>query len=166
MTSPRRQRKQMARFFGAVVCAAVAAAVPASLADASTTERVVVDRHTGLAIDGFDPVAYFVDGEPKLGLPQYEYRFAGVIWRFRNEGNMAVFAENPEAYMPRYGGYDPVGVARGVAAPGHPLIWVVSGQRLFLFFSGEARARFAAEARQVISLAESKWPVVRDQLAP
>jgi hypothetical protein len=166
MTSPRRQRKRTAYFLSAVLCAGVAAAFSALPLAASTTERVVADLYSGLAIGGFDPVAYFIEGEPKLGLPEYEYRFAGVIWRFRNEGNMAVFAENPDAYMPRYGGYDPMGVARGVAARGNPLIWTVSGQRLFLFYSGEARARFAAEARQIIPTAESKWPAVRDQLAP
>ena len=33
----------------------------------------------------------------------------GAIWRFRNEGNRAAFAADPEVYMPRFGGYDPVG---------------------------------------------------------
>lgn len=166
MTSPRRQRKHGMGFFGALAVAGVLAGLAVLPLRAATTERIVADRHTGLAIDGFDPVTYFIDGEPRLGLPDYEYRFAGVIWRFRNEGNMAVFAESPEAYMPRYGGYDPVGVARGVAAPGNPMIWSVSGQRLFLFFSGEARARFAAQVRQLMATADENWPSVRERLTP
>ena len=44
------------------------AALAASAAQAATTERVVVNRFTGLAIEGFDPVAYFVDARPEIGL--------------------------------------------------------------------------------------------------
>ena len=39
-------------------------------AKAATTERVVVNRFSGVAIEGFDPVAYFVDGQaygPQFG---------------------------------------------------------------------------------------------------
>ena len=64
-------------------------------AGAATTERVVVNRHTGLAIDGFDPVAYFVDGAPKHGRAELELRSGGATWRFRNEGNRAAFAARP-----------------------------------------------------------------------
>ena len=53
---------------------------------AATTERIVVDRHTGLAIYGVDPVAYFTDRKPIVGKPEFEHRHAGVIWRFDNEG--------------------------------------------------------------------------------
>ena len=58
-------------------------------AEASTTERVVVDPHSGLAILGFDPVAYFTDGEARPGRDAFEQAFAGAVWRFRNEGNKA-----------------------------------------------------------------------------
>jgi hypothetical protein len=61
-------------------------------ARAATTERVVVNRYTGLAIEGFDPVAYFVDARPAVGLPGFEVSEAGAVWRFRNEGNRASFA--------------------------------------------------------------------------
>ena len=64
---------------------------------AATTERVVTNRHTGLAIDGFDPVAYFVDGAPSSGRADLEFRFAGATWRFRNEGNRAAFAAAPRS---------------------------------------------------------------------
>jgi hypothetical protein len=87
---------------------------------AATTEQIVVDGRTGLAISGFDPVAYFVEGAAKPGRDVFEHVFAGVTWRFCNEGNQAAFAADPEVYMPRFGGYDPVGIARGVTAPVTP----------------------------------------------
>src|SRR5947208_16568658 len=58
---------------------------PAALA--ATTERIVVNRFSGLPIEGFDPVAYFIQNEPVLGLPAFEAAQAGAARRFPNEGN-------------------------------------------------------------------------------
>ena len=132
---------------------------------AATTERVVVDRHTGLALYGVDPVAYFTDRKPVVGRAEFEYRFAGAIWRFHNEGNRAAFASDPRVYMPRFGGYDPVGVARGVSTPGYPELWVVIEDRLYLFYTAEARAAFIAGPAAVLQAAESRWREVVHDLA-
>src|SRR5712672_1513926 len=136
MSSARRSGKSLIalvlRPFG--LAAVLLLGAPA-LKDAATTERIVTDANTGLAIGGIDPVAYFTDGVPVAGLPDHEYRYAGAVWRFHNPGNQAAFTANPEVYMPRYGGYDPVAVGRGIAVPGNPLLWTITGQRLYLFFS-------------------------------
>jgi hypothetical protein len=100
---------------------------------AATTERIVVDPNRGLALSGFDPVAYFTDGKPLMGRGDLEMRLAGATWRFRNEGNRAAFAENPEVYLPTFGGHDPVAVTRGVATAGHPQIWLIAAERLYPF---------------------------------
>src|SRR5262249_13416937 len=97
---------------GAALLAAGADWAPASRA--ATTELVVSDQHTGVALYGFDPVAYFVDGRARQGSAKFEWRYAGVVWRFRNEGNRAAFIDRPADYLPRFGGYDPLAVARGV----------------------------------------------------
>ncbi len=161
MTSARRQRKSRLAGIFFCFCAALVFGsdflLPRSTR-ASTTARVVSDWRTGLAIDGIDPVAYFTDSQPLLGKPEFELRYDGVVWRFRNDGNRAAFARNPEVYMPRYGGYDPVAVARGVVVAGNPLLWAVSRQRLYLFFSNAARAQFAANADKILADAEAKWP--------
>ncbi|MGB9370166.1 MAG: YHS domain-containing (seleno)protein [Xanthobacteraceae bacterium] len=140
------------------------AALPPVL-HAATTERVVIDRHTGLAIYGIDPVAYFTERKPTAGRENFELRHAGVVWRFENEGNRAAFAADPEVYMPRFGGYDPIGVSRGVATPGKPALWVVSEQRLYLFYTTEARAAFLANPPEVIAGAMARWSAVQSELA-
>ena len=132
---------------------------------ATTTERVVVDRHTGLALYGVDPVAYFTDRKPVPGRAEFEYRYAGAIWRFQNEGNRAAFAADPTIYMPRYGGYDPVGISRGHATPGFPALWVLHEQRLYLFYTADARAAFLADPAAVIAAASARWTAVRSELA-
>jgi len=127
---------------------------------AATTERVVMNRFTGLAIEGFDPVAYFVDGRPLRGLPDFEAGLFGAVWRFRNEGNMASFLAHPEVYGPRFGGYDPIDVARGVTSAGNPLFWVISGQRLYLFGIEANRDAFAADPGRFLPQADRQWPAL------
>lgn len=123
-------------------------------------DRAIVNARTGLALSGFDPVAYFTDKAAISGVSEYEYSSGGVIWRFANEGNRAAFVDNPEVYAPRFGGYDPVAVARGASVPGHPLIWSVTGNRLYLFYNDAARLAFLADAGRIIDTAERKWPEV------
>ena len=126
---------------------------------AATTERIVVDRHTGLGIGGYDPVAFFTDGRPMVGNPAFELRFCNI-------GNRAAFAAQPEVYLPQSGGYDPAGVARGVAAAGNPDLWTISGERLFLFYDRTRLERFAAGPERVIAAAGRKWPDVSHTLSP
>jgi hypothetical protein len=132
---------------------------------AATTERIVVDRYTGLAIYGIDPVAYFTNRKPTAGRENLELRHAGAVWRFENEGNRAAFAAHPDVYAPQFGGYDPVGVSLGVARPGTPALWVVSDQRLFLFYTADARATFLANPAEVIAGATARWSAVESELA-
>jgi YHS domain-containing protein len=148
----------------AVAGLALAVASPGSVA--ATTEMIVVDRHTGLAIGGYDPVAFFTDGKPIEGSADFEFRYAGAVWRFCNIGNRDAFAERPDVYMPRFGGYDPIGVARGVATPGNPNLWLIAGQRLFLFYDHDRLEKFVADSNHLLAEAERKWPTVTNTLSP
>src|SRR5690349_24696612 len=165
MSARRQQRKQGAK---AIVWAGLAllliASVPVSRA--ATTERIVVDPNRGLALNGFDPVAYFTDGKALMGRSEMEATFAGAVWRFRNEGNRAAFAQNPEVYTPMFGGYDPVAVARGIATPGHPQIWLIAGERLYLFYDTQAREKFSAAPEANLAKAEHKWAEVLLTISP
>src|SRR5262245_24194062 len=121
---------------------------------AATTEQIITDRNSGLAIHGFDPVGYFTEGAPTLGKGEFEYRHAGVVWRFRNAGNLAAFAADPDVYMPRYGGYDPVGISRGLAAAGDPRIFLIAGERLYLFHTPENKAAFSVDRERFVTAAD------------
>ena len=132
-----------------------------SLVGAATTERIILDYRTGLAIHGYDPVAYFTDAVALAGRDALELRYEGVVWRFRNAGNRAAFAERPDVYMPQFGGYDPVGVTQlfmfhsvetarpspALQAPGRPPRAPGEGRRGSL---GQALSRNA--------VSWSRWP--------
>jgi hypothetical protein len=152
------------RLVGCLAAVAGIAFVPALRA--ATTDWIVTSPHTGLAINGFDPVAYFIDHKAMLGTGDFEYMYGGAVWRFHNAGNQGAFAAEPELYMPRFGGYDPVGVARGVAVPGDPRLWLMRGNELYLFYTQEARDTFMDDSEGIASLAERNWPSVQLTLSP
>jgi hypothetical protein len=151
---------------GVAVPALMPALVPAlAPAWATTTERLVVDHNSGLAIWGFDPVAYFSEQKPVRGLEAFELMFEGAVWRFRNEGDRAAFVADPDVYAPQFGGYDPLHVADGRAVAGHPEIFVVRAQRLYLFANEKSRVDFMRAAPSLLVDAWQRWPSLRDKLA-
>ena len=126
----------------------------------------MVDWHKGLAIGGFDPVAFFTDGKPTAGSADFEMRYGGAIWRFCNQGNRAAFAERSDVYVPRYGGYDAIGVARGVAVAGNVNVWMIADERLYLFYDRGRLEKFVGDPDRLSAEAERKWPEVRRALSP
>ena len=134
-------------------------------AQAATTERIVVNRFSGVAIEGFDPVAYFVDGGAEQGTAEFEANLWGAVWRFRNEGNRAEFLAHPEIYGPQFGGYDPVDIARGVTIAGNPRFFVISAQRLYLFSREHNRDAFAADPERFLYEVGKRWPALEDKLS-
>jgi hypothetical protein len=161
MTAARQERKPLVILAALALILLGSAIVPLV---AATTERTVTNRYTGLAIDGFDPVAYFVDAAPRQGRAGVEFRSGGVTWQFANEGNRAAFAATPAVYAPRFGGYDPVAVGRGAATPGNPELWLIVRQRLYLFYNNQARTAFANDPDSAIGAAERHWPEIRETL--
>ncbi|MGB6535748.1 MAG: YHS domain-containing (seleno)protein [Xanthobacteraceae bacterium] len=164
MTAGRQGPKRLRAWLAAGAIATVFAAtiIPAR----ALSGRIVADWHSGLAIGGYDPVAYFTDGKPLAGSPEIELRYGGVVWRFCNVGNRAAFAERPDVYMPQYGGYDPTGVARGVAVAGNPDLWTIASERLFLFYNPAQREKFLADPARLTAIAGRKWPLLLRSLNP
>jgi hypothetical protein len=167
MTAERqeRYRTRPGIAFIALLAALGALAGLGLVARAATTERLVVNRYSGFAIEGYDPVAYFTDERALRGLPDYEAAEAGAVWRFRNAGNRASFVAHPEIYGPQFGGYDPIDLARGVTCGGNPQFWAVKGQRLYLFGREEHRDTFAADPARFLNDALAQWPALQQDLA-
>jgi hypothetical protein len=146
-----------------LILLAIAVGVSSERLDAEPV--VIVNAATGLAISGFDPVAYFADGKAVPGRPELEMSLEGAVWRFRNDGNRAAFRLHPEVYRPRFGGYDPVAIARDRAVAGHPLFWAIAGERLYLFYSAANRDAFIAAPGRSVAEAERKWAEVARTIA-
>ena len=133
---------------------------------AATTEYLVVDRFSGLAISGFDPIAYFTDGAPLSGRGEFELRHAGAVWRFRNEGNRAAFAADPEIYSPGLAATTPSvspAVLRFPATRGFgwwPAVGSICSTR------PKAKPSSCGIAARLIAAADKQWPIVQRTLSP
>ena len=126
----------------------------------------MVDPTSGLAISGFDPVAYFTDGQALQGKGEFEQAFAGAVLRFRSAGNRAAFVANPGVYMPRFGGYDPMGISRGVVVAGNPRLWLIHAQRLYLFYTAETQEEFREDSGHAAATADAEWPRIQLKIEP
>jgi YHS domain-containing protein len=133
-------------------------------ARSATSGQVWSDASSGFAIGGFDPIAYFTDRRAVEGNPDHEWEWNGVTWRFANSGNLAAFREHPEIYVPEFGGYGAITIARGYTAPGNPRIWALRKDRLYLFYSVEDLWRWQEDPDKWIALAERNWPKLRESL--
>jgi hypothetical protein len=145
--------------------ALVLAALPWERSEADVVgELVVADQLAGIALYGFDPVSYFIDGGARVGSESFELSFGRLTWRFRSQANRAAFRTEPDAYVPRFGGYDPVALSRGAPVAGHPAIFAMHDGRLFLFHRSENRAAFLADPAGSIEAARTAWPAARRSL--
>ncbi|PZR91278.1 MAG: hypothetical protein DI537_16550 [Stutzerimonas stutzeri] len=127
-------------------------------------EAMQRDNRTGLALSGFDPVAYFLNDAAVPGLPEYELIHAGAVWRFASAANRDAFREAPQVYTPRFGGFDASGVADGRAIDADPHRFAVIGAQLYFFRSDENRRRFLSEAA-LRAKAQERWPAVATLIA-
>lgn len=153
------RRRARAALAGAFLLAA-----PAVPHASISSDLIVSDERTGVALYGFDPVSYFLADAPKMGAASIELIFAGFAWRFESEANRAAFRQSPDVYVPRFGGYDPVALQRGAPVAGHPSIFTIHEGRLYLFQKDEHRAAFLAAPADTIAAAQANWPRVRRSL--
>jgi len=76
-----------------------------------------------------------------------------------------VFLAHPDIYGPRFGGYDPVDVSNGKVIAGRAQLWLISGERLYLFSREENRSAFAADAEGIARRADGQWPALVETLS-
>lgn len=138
--------------------------VTASRAAAPNRRHLVIDETTGFAIGGYDPVAYFIDSQPRRGMTEFQFEWRGGTWLFVNEGNLAAFHDRPDVYTPMFGGYCAFAVAQGRPAEGSPLHFTVYNGRLYLFANAASRLAFLEAAPSLAAEAAKRWPEVSRDL--
>ncbi len=119
------------------------------------------DPATGLAIGGYDPVAYYTSAKERPGIAEYEVAWRGQIWRFANEGNKAAFIAAPNVYAPQFDGYGLVSVSRGLPAVGNPRVWAIHQDQLYFFHNTTLRALWRHDSDQILNEARLQWPKLK-----
>jgi YHS domain-containing protein len=118
---------------------------------------------SGLALKGYDPVAYFTDKKPIPGKAEFTARHEGATYRFASAANRDAFAADPAKYAPQYGGYCAYGMASGYKAPIEPDAWTVVDGKLYLNYNQSVRSRWASDIPGYPRKADSNWPTVRSK---
>lgn len=111
----------------------------------------------GVAVKGYDVVAYFTVGEPTRGDEEYAYQWQDVRWLFSSQSHLDAFAAEPTKYAPRYGGFCAGGVALGNRAPIDPEAFVIVDGRLHLNYDKATAIEFEADADEKIAKADTNW---------
>ena len=135
------------------------AAVSVALASSAFAAGVELNASsTGLALQGYDPVAYFTEGEATPG----DWRITAIhndaIYRFSSEAHKAAFEADPEAFLPEYGGYCAFGAAMGFKFDGDPEQWRIVDGELYLNISADIQERWLEDVPGFITQADEKWP--------
>ncbi len=117
----------------------------------------------GVAINGYDPVAYFTEMKPVKGDPAHVVNWNGADWHFASAVSKAAFEAAPEGFSPQFGGYCAYAVSKGYTATTEPDAWTVHDGKLYLNFSLRARELWSQDIPGNIKLGEANWPAVLDQ---
>lgn len=114
----------------------------------------------GVAVGGYDPVAYFRDGGPVLGDPAISAKWRGATWHFSSAANRDAFESEPEKYAPAFGGYCAWAVAQGKLAKGDPRNWDIVQGRLYLNYNEKVQADWRKDIPGFIAKANEEWPAL------
>lgn len=126
--------------------------------------RYLAEPATGVALGGYDPVLYFLEDRPVMGVARFQYDWGGTTWWFKNEGDLSAFRTTPEVYAPRFAGRCAFAIARGRPAEGSPLHHLVWRGRLLLFADATSRVAFLADPDRLLAEADRRWPAIAQEL--
>lgn len=134
--------------------------------NAATAQQSEIYSKDGIAINGYDPVAYFSGTGPVKGNESFSVEWKGVKWLFANKTNAGLFKEMPEKYAPQYGGYCAYGCSRGYKAKTSPDAWTILNGKLYLNYDTGIRARWEKDRDNYILKADANWPGIRNSKYP
>jgi YHS domain-containing protein len=111
----------------------------------------------GLALQGYDPVAYFTDDKPVKGSEEFTAEFDGAKYHFASAEHRDMFTADPAKYAPQYGGYCAYGLAFGSKAPVEVDKFKVVDGKLFLNYNADIQSRWVKDIPGFIVKANANW---------
>ena len=148
------------------IVAAIAMLVIA-VASFSTIKRVspiswgwwgMTNTHSGVALDGYDAVAYFDDGQALQGASEFSLDWADATWHFKSAANRDKFAADPDAFAPQFGGFCSFAVSKGVTANPTTDAWHIHDGKLYVFADEDVRDEWVASIESgSLKKSEQNW---------
>lgn len=119
-------------------------------------------KPTGVAIRGYDPVAYFKMKRPVLGQDMWIYRWSGAVWKFSSAEHLELFKENPTSFAPQYGGYCAYGAARNYLVKIEPDAFSIINGKLYLNYDKKIQKKWEKKTVEYIREADKNYPSLID----
>lgn len=117
----------------------------------------------GIALKGYDPVAYFAAGKSTMGGADRTARTGGATYHFASAENHAQFIADPAKYSPAYGGFCALGVTRSMKITGDPVAWKIVNDKLYINSSPESLIIWSKDISGNIKKANEAWPAIKDK---
>jgi len=138
-------------------------AIGACLLAVGVAQAGTVNEDRGVAIKGYDPVAYFTDNKPVIGSKTHSFVYEGVIYEFASAAHRKLFVADPEKYVPQFGGFCAYGTATGHKAVIDPAAFTIVDGKLYLNYNTTVRDRWKQDEPGYIQKAKEAWPAVSQQ---
>ena len=117
----------------------------------------------GVALKGYDPVAFFTQAKPVQGSADYSFTWEGVNWFFVDKTNLESFKKLPSKYAPQYGGYCAYGTSKGHKAPTQPDTWTIVDNKLYFNYNSKVKEMWLKNQTALIDSANRIWPVIMNK---
>jgi len=137
-----------------VICLAI---VPFALVLAEGDIKLVATDTAGVAIKGYDTVAYFTEGKAMKGNSEFAFSWHDAQWLFANARHREIFASDPERYAPQFGGFCSNGLSKGKVVAADPEQWTIVDGKLYIKFSRAARDNWRQDKAVKIMKAKENW---------
>lgn len=137
---------------------------PSSQREAVQSEENLVHLNLdeeGIALRGYDPVAYFTEGEPVKGQKNYSFVWNDATWYFATAENRDLFSQEPEKYEPANGGYCTFGIVLRKKFDGDPQVWSVIKSRLYVFLNEDVQQKFLQDSTGNLQKVSANWPTIQ-----
>jgi YHS domain-containing protein len=144
------------------LAASFAIASSALAFDPKSTSPVNVDP-AGVALRGYDPVAYFTAGKPNPGVASFQSKFQGATYQFASAANKDAFDKDPAKFAPQYGGFCAFAAAKGAKFDADPAVFKVVDGKLYMNFNADVSSKWNADVPGHIKAADANWPALKDK---
>lgn len=149
----------LAKFALGVVLVALAA-IPSVAGDSQTMINTGPDS---VAIRGYDMVAYFTEGRPMQGKPEFAFSWQDAEWHFASAKHRGQFAADPMRYAPQFGGFCAMALTENEVKVVDPEAWTIVDGKLYLNFSKAGRVKFRRDLPGNIEKSEGNWAQIRQE---
>ena len=124
---------------------------------AQTKTLLNLDK-AGVAIQGYDPVAFFTDNKPVRGKSEFPARHNGALYYFVSKEHRDLFKGDPAKYEPAFGGYCAYGLSKSKLVEIDVDAFQIVNGRLLLQYSKGVRDDFNKDTKGNLAKAEANWP--------